>query len=107
MIAKNPTRNGDRVVNKIRQAFADYQVNHRRAVVEVKRQGRATIRVRVVDPDFRGLDKVERWKMVWPVIEPLPSRVRDDIYILLLLTPAEKRTSFLSKEFDDPSRSLL
>lgn len=106
MIAKNTPRKEDRGAARIRQALGAYQAEHPRAVVEVKGRG-AMIRIRVVDPGFKGLNKSERWQMVWPFVERLPSSVRDDIYLLLLFTPAEKRTSFVSREFDDSSTPIL
>jgi stress-induced morphogen len=71
------------------------------------RYNSVSLRVRIIDPRFRGLSAIEREKMVLPHIEGLPKKIRDDITILLLLAPEETSTSMMSLEFDDPTPSRL
>lgn|SRR5262245_17524395 len=67
----------------------------------------ASIRVRLVDPAFRGKSRSEREDMVYPVLQTLSESTQDDITILLLLTPEEVSDTLMSVEFDRPSRSRL
>lgn len=75
--------------------------------VEVKRVNNLSTRVRIVDGRFRGLDLVERHNLVAPLLAGLPQEVTEDITVLLLLAPEEKRHSLMSAEFDEPRPSLL
>jgi hypothetical protein len=79
------------------------------ASVEVYRYNSVSIRIRVLDSVFKDKNRVEREAIVLPVIRKLPQATRDDITILLLLTPAEHRKggSMLDLEFDDPMPSKL
>jgi stress-induced morphogen len=85
----------------------EYKPHHPRAEIEAYRRAPAILRARVIDPDFKGKGIVERENMVWPIIEALPQDVQDDLHVLLLLTPQERKRSIMSAEFDNPSPSLL
>ena len=66
-----------------------------------------SIRVRIIDPDFAGVGLAERHDAVWKLSDPLPEEVLSHLSGLLLLTPAEKKTSFANVEFDHPIPSEL
>ncbi len=89
-----------------RNAFPDAQV-------EAYRYNTASIRVRVIDQAFEGKDRIEREALAWPALEKLDAvtkaATRDDVTVLLLLTPAEHAdgSSILDHEFDDPSPSTF
>jgi len=88
------------------QAVADiiepYQKTHPKAEVVVYRQNPASIRIRIVDPDFKRLDRVQRDDIVWKFIEELPWDVRSQITMILLLTPDELEQSMANHIFDNP-----
>ena len=76
------------------------------------RYNSASIRVRVIDPQFEGKTTEERDSMVEPLLKQLPEETQADIINLLTLSPSEMtstihRKSLLNAEFDDPSRSML
>ena len=83
-----------------------YLPEHPEAEVRAYRYNSASVRIRIIDPDFAGKDTAEREDLVWPMLESLPGRVLEDISVLLLLPPEEKDSSLLSLEFDDPSRPI-
>jgi stress-induced morphogen len=66
----------------------------------------ASIRIRIVDPQFEGKRSPEREDMVFPVIDKLPKRTREDILLLLTLAPSEvgqvNRHALINLEFEDP-----
>lgn len=74
---------------------------------EVKRENSISIRVRIVDSRFRRLSLGERDDLVMPLLKAVPQRVMDDITVLLLLTPEEKRHSISSEYFDHPKGLLV
>jgi len=98
----------DSAVDEVKAALeTGYGRTHPKAKIEVYRYNSASIRIRIIDPEFAGCDRVDRQERLWPLIEGLPEDVRSDISVLLLITPQEKKTSLMSQEFDDPSRTWL
>lgn len=97
----------DRYVVKIKQALEAYRKDHARATVDAYRQNPASIRVRVVDPDFKGLDLVDRDSLMWTYLDGLPDEVQAEISMLVLVTPQETKTSMANLEFEDPIPSAL
>ena len=75
------------------------------------RYNSASIRVRVIDPRFEGLEFDERDAMVEPLLKQLPEEIQADIMNLLTLAPSEKkafsRKSLVNLEFENPSPSIL
>jgi stress-induced morphogen len=61
------------------------------------------VRVRIVDGDFRGMNRVERSKMVWAYLDSLPDEIQSDLSALILLTPEELGESFANFEFEHPT----
>lgn len=97
----------DSYSQQIREVLEQHYVpSHQEATVDAYRYNSASVRVRVVDPTFKGKTVAEREKQVWEVLETLPDKVRRDLSMVLLLTPKESAESLLSSEFDDRSRSL-
>lgn len=100
------------------------RTNESRQIEDVLKQGfqqadayrynSASIRVRVIDPKFNGIDIDERDRLVEPYLAKLPEEIQGDIITLLLLTPEEfsdpdvgYRFHLINREFDDPSPSML
>jgi stress-induced morphogen len=71
--------------------------------VAAYRYNSASIRVRVVDDSFSGIDWFEREKKVLPFLRKLPRATQSDITILLLLAPDEVEDSWGNREFENPS----
>jgi hypothetical protein len=71
----------------------------------------ASIRVRVIDPAFEGKSYPEREEMVMPNFKKLPKRTREDVLVLLKLTPDELKTAneqtFMNHDFEHPMHSNL
>lgn len=102
--AKDKTRNA--TTTKIEAAFASqYLPKHPDALITVYRYNPWAYRVRIIDPDFHGLNIVERETDAMAVVRSLPDDVQDRISMLLLITPAEREQSLSSLEFDDPKPS--
>lgn len=79
--------------------------------VDAYRQNSASIRVRVIDPQFEGMPLDQREDLVMNVLEELPETTRADILMLLVLSPNELGTltsqALNNLEFEDPSMSRL
>jgi len=80
--------------------------------VDAYRYNSASIRVRVIDPQFEGLSVESRDALVEPHLKRLPERTQADIITLFTFAPSElaspaSRESFLNLEFEQPSRSMF
>lgn len=71
------------------------------------RYNSASIRIRIIDERFRGMSRVERDRIVDPLLETLPEETQADITILLLLAPEETDASLMNLEFEHPAPSRL
>lgn len=97
----------DPVMDAIIAILEQYQADHGSAQIEIYRQNVVSVRIRIIDPDFCGQSKSQRNHAVWDYLDRLPEEVQGDISMLVLLTPAERKSSFASLEFDDPVESSL
>lgn len=97
----------DAEVSQFLYALSPYEQAHPNAVIEGRRQNPVAIRIRIIDPDFDGIDLVDREDELWPLLKKLPEEVFANLTMLLLLTPDEATRSFASMEFDDPIPSSL
>jgi len=97
----------DQSERQVQEALEAYQCDHPGAEIVTYRQNNVSIRIRIVDPDFADLDRVEREDLVWRLLEGLPDDVRADITMLVLITPDERGTSLANLEFDKPIPSRL
>ena len=91
----------------ILEALETYRKDHPHAAFEAYRRNSASIRIQVIDPDFQGMDRVDRDDLTWKYLESLPEDIQSDISMLVLVTPKERKTSLASLEFEHPSPSRL
>ena len=101
-------------LQQILQAKLDeYESDHPGSTAYFYRQNSVSIRVKIIDPQFAGLNEIERERIADQYLDQLPDEVAEDITLLLLFTPAEIREPRLSPksltnlEFDDPQPSRL
>ncbi len=97
----------DRVLKRIADELSTYESEHPGSAAELYRQNPAAVRIRIVDPSFKGLDRIERDDIVWRYLNKLPASARGDITVVLLLTPDELETSFANEDFEHPVPSML
>ena len=107
MPIKLRTKRPDDSLKQIVQALKGYEGTHPRAEIEVYRQNSVSVRVRVIDTDFKAKSRVQREEELWAALEKLPEEIAAEISLLLLLTPDEAAKSFASSEFDNPIPSKL
>ena len=94
-------------VQHVLHVLDQYKGDHPDARIKVRRQNSVSIRIRIVDRDFGGLDRVDREPAVWNLLKALPEEVFANITMLLLLTPDETEGSLANQEFEDPIPSRL
>lgn len=97
----------DEQVEQILAALSRYQDAHPNAQMDVRRRNPVSIRIRIIDPDFQGMDRVDREPELWRILEQLPEEIFANVTMLLLLTPEEAKQSFANYEFENPIPSPL
>ena len=88
-------------VQQILDVLTEYERSHQQAQIEGRRYNPVSIRLRIIDPDFRGKDRIEREPEIWKLLSKLPEEVFVNI-TMLLLTPEEAKHSLASQEFEHP-----
>jgi stress-induced morphogen len=102
MAIKLRTKKPDPVLKQIVKALKQYAEGHPKAEIEVYRHNNVSVRIRIIDPTFKGMSRAQREVDLWAILNELPEEVVQDISLLILLTPVEAKKSFASMEFDDP-----
>jgi hypothetical protein len=101
------TKRPDAVLKRIITALGEYQKAHPQAEIEVYRQNSVSVRIRVLNSQFRGKSRAQREQELWAVLNNLPEETLAEISLVLLLTSEEMKNSFASAEFDAPIPSKL
>ena len=107
MAVKVRNKKQDPSLKQIVKALAQYAAGHPMAEIEVYRHNIVSVRIRIIDPTFKGMSRGEREVDLWALFNELPEEVVQDISIVILLTPTESKKSFASMEFDDPIPSRI
>ena len=97
----------DAQVQQVEGILAEFGKSFPNARIKVRRQNSVSIRVRIIDPDYEGIDRVDREPPVWKLLKTLPEDIFTNITMLLLLTPKEAESSLANLEFNDPIPSRL
>lgn len=92
----------DKGVRAFAATLGEYARQHPEARIELYRHSIGLIRIRVVDPAFKGLRWGDRDHEVWPLIERLPLDTMNELGMLILVTPDEVQKWPGSVEFDNP-----
>ena len=107
MARRDRSAQPDGQVQQILDILTEYERAHPQAQIEGRRQNPVSIRLRIIDPDFQGMNRIEREPAVWKLLRQLPEEVFVNITMLLLLTPEETEHSLASHEFDHPIPSRV
>ncbi len=94
-------------VGEILAELESYKATHPRARIASYRQNSGSIRIRIIDPDFRKLDRAQRHDQIWEYLDRLPEDTITQITVLLLLTPGEVKASIGNLDFENPVPTSL
>ena len=97
----------DEIVEEIRTVLMPYQRDHPSSRIDLYRHNSASIRIRILDPDFCGMSRRERHNLVWKYLDPISEDAQGDISMIVLLAPTEVEKSMGNLEFEDPVPSGL
>lgn len=107
MAVKVRNKKQDPGLKQIVKALEQYAASHPKAEIEVYRHNIVSVRIRIIDPTFKGMSRGEREVDLWALFNELPEEVVQDVSLVILVTPAEAKKSFASMEFDDPIPSRI
>ncbi len=107
MAIKLRTKRPDGVLKQIVEALKQYDAAHPQAQIELYRQNSVSVRIRVINQEFKGQSRAEREDELWQLFEQLPEEVTADITGLILLTPEETKKSLANFDFENPIPSQL
>jgi hypothetical protein len=96
-----------RETKKIERIIDERYPNCPKEVPRAYRYNSASLRIRVVDERFKGLNRSQREKIVMPLIRTLPEETQQDVMVLLILAPDELNDSLMNREYEHPSGSDL
>ncbi len=71
------------------------------------RYSSGSIRIRIIDPRFDGLSRIERNDDFWEYMQELSDESHSQISMIVLVAPAEVESSPANYEFEHPSPSTL
>jgi stress-induced morphogen len=98
----------DPIVEAIVAALEAYAADHPASRIDLYRQNNASVRVRIIDPEFEGMSLPDRSRLVWEdYLDSLSDRSHGEITALILLAPKELKRSMSNIEFEDPTPSTL
>ncbi len=97
----------DEIMDQIIDSLKPYETDHPKARIDVYRLDSVSVRLRIIDPDFAGKDRVERSTPVWKYFENLSEETQSDISMVVLVTPEEMPKSIANLEFEDPVPSIF
>src|SRR5438132_7592979 len=67
------------------------------------RYNSVSMRLRIVNKRFKGMNRSKRFDLVEPIIDTLPENTQSDLLLVLLLAPEEVDHSAGNYEFEHPS----
>jgi len=97
----------DEGIDRIIGALRIYEADHPGARIDLYRHDPASVRVRIINPEFAGRSKIDRSHEVGRYLDALSADDEADISTLILLAPEEAGTSLANIEFEDPVPSIL
>jgi stress-induced morphogen len=92
----------DPVTKRFAAALNPYERLNPEAKIELFRRNWASIRIRIIDSAFEGIDLPERHDTVWRYLDVLSKDDLGSLSLLLLLTPEEAKDSFANFNFELP-----
>ena len=104
---KRSTMKVTKETKQVERLIDEHYPNCPKDLPRAYRYSSVSIRARIVDEQFKKKNRAERDRMVSPLIDTLPEKIRQDINILLILAPDELENSLMNLEYEHPSRSEL
>ena len=86
----------------IRAALDRYRKDHPKAKVDAYRRGDFIVRARIIDPDLKKLDRLQRDDLAWKYLDSLSTATVNHLSLLVLIAPDETERSGSNYAFEHP-----
>ena len=97
----------DNILERIIAVLCTYRNDHPRAAIDLYRQNSVSVKIRIIDEAFGGMNRPERSDHVWEYLASLSEDDQNEIGSVILLTPDEAERSIANFEFENPVLSKL
>ena len=97
----------DDIIDRIIAVLRTYGKDHPRAAIDLYRQNSVSVRIRIIDDAFGGMNRPERSDMVWRYLVSLSEDDQSEISSVILLTSDETERSFANFDTENPVRTPL
>jgi len=97
----------DDIMERIIAVLRTYGKDHPQAAIDLYRQNSVSVRIRIIDDAFAGMNRPDRSDMVWSYLASLSEDDQSEISSVILLTTDETERSFANFEFENPVPSKL
>jgi len=97
----NSKKPPDEPLEEILHVLAPYGASHGQASLEAHREDAFSVFVRIIDPDFKGMEDFDRLEVIRTYLKPLSLIAWNHLGTVLLLTPAEARKSLENQDFEN------
>jgi hypothetical protein len=97
----------DDFIERIIAVLCTYRSDHPRAAIDLYRQNSVSVKIRIIDDAFGGMNRPERSDRVWKYLASLSEDDQNEIGSVILLTPDETERSIANFEFENPALSKL
>ena len=95
--------NADPVLDAIAHAIKPYLEQHPTARFDQYRLSGLTVRLRIIDQDFQGMELGDRHDLIDRYLDVLDDECADQLSFLALVAPDEITTSHINQEFEKPT----
>ena len=92
----------DAGLEAIASALGAYEKDHQAAKITLYRNSRFSVRIRIIDPDFTGMRRVDRSDRVWDYLARLSEDDQADIHQFVVIAPREVEKSLGNFVFENP-----
>ncbi|MEN9664186.1 MAG: hypothetical protein RLZZ326_549 [Planctomycetota bacterium] len=99
--------NPDDILERIIAVLCTYRNDHPRAAIDLYRQNSVSVKIRIIDDAFGGMNRPERSNRIWKYLASLSEDDQNEIGSVILLTPDETERSIANFEFENPLLSKL
>ncbi len=97
----------DDIIQRIIAVLRTFGNDHPHAAIDLYRQNSVSVRIRIIDDAFGGMNRPERSDLVWRYLVSLSEDDQSEISSVILLTSDETERSFANFDFENPVLSTL
>jgi hypothetical protein len=99
-MSQSKTNGKSQLHEHLKDLIADYKAKYPKARVDYYLKD-DWVRLRFIDPSFKGIGKFARHHRLWKYLERLPDEIVQDLSMLVAITPSERKLSGYNLKYED------